>query len=489
MKNRTVRILLFTILGLLAFVLGASAASIDFSAIDLSGLGSAGAMITAAAPLMWIKNNAFKELSPEEFDGLDEHEQGLYLTALKEHREARDIEIAKQIKELQKDAETNKDTIEGLIKELNGINSAQIKEMLTALEIQGKELTALRRKGEVSGNTFEKSMKKAFDETLSKAKASLAKGAKVTTEVSKATQTYGDITTGEELATIRPGVIDKPVRMPKIRSLFRTIPLSTEFYKYIEQSLVTRDAQNVAKCSAVTSTTKEELTLVTVETKKVKDIISFCLDFVADYPFMQSRIRLLIDQSLALKIDEQLLLGTGTGLELTSIDSVSSEFSAVNPACDVSAAIQGANYVDLLLAMETQIVELGQQEAFTPDTILVNKCDWFLNVESLKDANNNYLDTRVTLVNGVPYLNGMQVIWTPIVLQNSCYVIDTTKGDIIDRQVLSLEIATQNGTDWEQEIASLKGFERLNLVVPSNWANAFMKCSDVATAITAITKP
>ena len=43
--------------------------------------------------------------------------------------------------------------------------------------------------------------------------------------------------------------------------------------------------------------------------------------------------------------------------------------------------------------------------------------------------------------------------------------------------------------NWEKEIATLKGLERLNFLVPTNYQNAFMKCTDVTVAIAAIDKP
>jgi len=120
---------------------------------------------------------------------------------------------------------------------------------------------------------------------------------------------------------------------------------------------------------------------------------------------------------------------------------------------------------------------------------LVNKCDWFKNVESLKDLNNNYLDSRVNMINGTPFIGGMMVMWTPIVVANTVYVFDSMKGEIIDRQMVEIDVAFENRDNWEKEIATLKGLERLNFLVPNNWKNAFMKSTDVATAIAAINKP
>lgn len=304
----------------------------------------------------------------------------------------------------------------------------------------------------------------------------------------KASQSYGDITLGEDFAAMRSGVTDQPVRDPFIRSLFSTIPLSTEFYKYVEQDTVIRDAQNVAICSPVTSTTKETLIVRNMSTQVVKDMMDFCVDFVEDYPFMRSRITKLINESISLRVDQQLLLGTGAGNETFSIDSYSSEFDATNVVCPLNVSIQAANYVDLILGMQTQIVALGEENSFMPDTALVNFCDWFKLVRSAKDLDNNYLDQRIVERNGQLFVGGMRVVTNPIVAPNTCYVMDSTKGEVLDRKTVNVDIAFQNKDNWESEIATIKGYVRINLWVPVNNQNAFMKCSDVATAITAITK-
>ena len=308
---------------------------------------------------------------------------------------------------------------------------------------------------------------------------------------SKATQTYGDIDSGEDFAQFRAGIIDKPKRQPVFRSLFRSTPLSTQFLRYTEQDSVARDAQNVANCTAVTSSTKETLKTSVIEPVKIKDIITGCSDFINDFPFMEARMRMLLSDSVALKVDQQILLGTGTAPQSNSIDSVSSEFNAANPACDLSTSIKSANYIDLIRGMATQVYELGQMNAYMPDTVIVNNCDWFKEVESDKDANNNYLDNRVVMQGGTTYVVTMagllRVVTSPLVPQNQCYVFDSTKGEIIDRQQFSIDIAFENGQEWEADLFSMKGAERLNFLVPAEWANAFMKCSDVATAIAAIT--
>jgi HK97 family phage major capsid protein len=441
----------------------------------------------------WIQANKFVKLKASEVEALTEEEYKEYMEDLASNAEEEIKARDAKIKALEASSDDHEEEIKTLKAEQEAlgkiVDAKRLEKTFKAVELIGKDLAEMKRNGAISQESFESQLKAAWDDNFSDLEEALKTRTSSSLEVVKATQTYGDIDSGSDFAQMRQGVYDKPVRMPRFRSLFGVIPVNTEFYKYSEQDTVVRDAQNVAKCAAVTSNTKETIKVSSIQTKVIKDTIDFCRLFVEDYPFMQSRINRLLTQSLALRIDAQILLGDGIGENTFSIDYYSSEFNAANPSCDISGEVQAATLVDLILGMQTQIVELGEQNAFDPDYVIVNKCDWFVQVESRKDANNNYLDGRVTTVNGIPYIGGMQVIWSPIVAQNTCYVMDSTKGEIVDRQTVSLDISFENKDNWEKEIATLKGYERLNLLVPNEWINAFMKCSDVATAIAAITKP
>jgi chorismate mutase len=436
----------------------------------------------------WLsKEGKFVKLSNDEIDELSTEDAVKYADACIADSLEKDEDLAKQIVELMKKGKGYEEEIAELKSKLNGVTIEDIAHMMKQLRIQGEALTKMKKEGKITVDTMEGDLKRVFDSKETELKDFNDNGGKSIKFTIKATQTYGDIDAGLDYAQFKPGITDIPVRMPKIRQIFPVLPLSTEHLKYTEQNTVVRDAQNVAVCAAVTSTTKETLVVNDIATKMVKDQIDFCRKFVEDYPFMRSRIDRLINQSLSLRIDSQLLLGDGTGENISGIDSYASEFNAANAVCDISASIQAATYVDLLLGMETQVDELGEQNAYNANVGLVNKCDWFIFVQSRKDLNNNYLDGRVTMVNGVPQVGNLSIIWTPIVPQNENYVFDSTKGEIVDRQQLEIEVAFENKDNWEKEIASIKGTERLNLLVENNNANAFMKCTDVAAALLAIT--
>ena len=441
---------------------------------------------------LWTKDDGtFKKLNSEEVAKLENDDVIKYQDDLAADIIKREEAIASKIVALGEENESNKAELKALKDELISANTEtadMVKSMVETMREQGRQLGKLVDTGSIDKGSFKSEMKAAWDSNLSKIQEAHDSKKNIDLTV-KATQTYGDIDAGLDFATMKPGVTDIPVRAPKIRDLFNTIPLATEFLKFTEQDTVVRDAQNVAKCAAVTSTTKEELIVSSIETKVIKDQIDFCRLFIADYPFMESRINRLINQSIALRVDSQLLLGDGTGENTFSIDSVASTFNAANAAADISTSVQVPTLVDLILGMETQIIELGQQNAFMPDTVIVNKVDWFIQVQSRKDQNDNYLDGRVTVVNGMPQVGGMAVIWTTIMPQNEIYVFDSTKGEVVDRQELSLEVAFENKDNWEKQIASLQGYVRLNFLVESNNANAFMHAPDVAAALTAITAP
>jgi len=450
--------------------------------------GSHGVALAVIAPwfVMTGAEKTFKSLTGEEYEALDDEQKSQYEAALLKHNNEKEAAIKAELTKLQVDATANKDIIKQLKEQLDEMNK-NIPAMLIAMKAQGVELAKLKNTGAITIETFEKRLKAAFDEKASDINDLGTKQGQSIFTVAKASQTYGDITDGSDFAQMRPGVIDKPVRRTRIRQLFSTIPLSTEYYKYTEQTTVVRDAKGVALCSAVTSNTKETLTVQSKQTVVIKDIITFCRDFIADYPFMQSRIEKLITDSMALEIDKQLLGVSASVIKTDSILGIASEFSAANVSAPVEASIQAANFIDLIGAMDMQIDVLSEG-AFMPDTVIVNRHDWFRLVESLKDKNDNYLSKDIVSTGGNVFIKGMLVVMTSICPSGTCVVFDSTKGEILDRRTLEIEISTMDGTDWQSGLAKIMAKERLNFIVPSNYANAFMKCTDIDVAIAAITK-
>ncbi len=305
----------------------------------------------------------------------------------------------------------------------------------------------------------------------------------------KATEVATDIGDRDVYATILSGTNRLPVRRTSILDLFRHKKVSTEYIKYREENVVTRDAKFVVACATSTHTTKKSWVMKTVELAKVRDMMDACIDMLDDYAWVESELKELINESIKLKIDYELLLGTSAATtDLLSIDSIASEFNPANALANFSLAsgtpFQDANLEQLVDAMGAQISIFGEENAWMADTVIMNFKD-FVNYRNLKDANGNKLIH--TLSDGFATIAGMRVVTSPIVVADTLYVFDSTQGEILDRQLLTVKTSYENGTNIEHETVTFVAVERLQFHVPIIQRDAFMKCSGVAAAIALIT--
>jgi len=300
----------------------------------------------------------------------------------------------------------------------------------------------------------------------------------------KAQQDPTDIGTRTDYATFLPGTIFKPVRATRIIDLFRRVPVSTEYVKYREENVVTRDAKVVVACATSTSTTKKSWVTRTVQIQKIRDMVDLCLDMVDDYAFVASEIEQLVGQSVKLKEDSEILLGSG---DILSIDAISSEFDPANVLAPYTGAFTSATLAELTAAMKAQIYTFGQENSWNADTIVMNYND-YVKFMHQKNSQGDYLLPNFVM-SGDGVLNGMRIVTSPLVTANSLYVFDSTKGEILDRQGATLEMSYENNDNFEHEIVTLKVVERIQFHVAQINQDAFMKCSDIATALTAITAP
>jgi len=109
--------------------------------------------------------------------------------------------------------------------------------------------------------------------------------------------------------------VKKPVRAPRILDLFRRQPTSTEYVKYREENVVTRDASVVVACATSTSTTKKTWQMRTVQIQKIRDFVDVCIDMIEDYAFVSAEVEQLLNESIKLKEEAEILLGSGKGIQ------------------------------------------------------------------------------------------------------------------------------------------------------------------------------
>jgi hypothetical protein len=379
----------------------------------------------------------------------------------------------------------SKSDIEGFKSELNAIkevaekdNTSELKAKFVELETTIKSLTEnAKREIEVKKSLVD--VLRAKQEEIKDVVKS-GKG-KVTLNV-KAQMNPTDIGQRDDYAFFLPAV-DKPVRSPRIVDLFRRTQVDREYIKYREQDTVTRDAKVVVACATSTSDTKVTFVNKTVQIQKIRDFVDVCIDMMDDYSFVASQVEKLVNESVKLKEESEILLGTGN---ILSIDGIASEFDPANVLAPYTGAFASPTLAELTGAMKAQIYTFGQENAWDADTIVLNYND-YVKFMHQKNAEGDYLLPNFVM-QGEGILNGMKIVTSPLVSANSLYVFDSTKGEILDRQSAQLEMSYENNDNFEHEIVTLKVVERLQFHVSTIEQDAFMKCTDIATALTAITQ-
>jgi HK97 family phage major capsid protein len=369
-------------------------------------------------------------------------------------------------------------------------SDAKVSELETALKAQSEVIEKLNDTKKDSTASLiaakNESIKKAITEIAQKGKSSFSLDTKAVTSASVIDGTdqyfYGI-----------QGIGKQPVRMLVMESLFTSVNVGANSggtIRYTDQNILDRQAGNVANCSLFPEsniTWKTE----TDSIKKIADSIPVCKDAMEDFGFIESEVNNFILENLRLKLDQQLLLGTGTGLELNSVDSYAQTWSVGvgSPIEGMAASITSPTTYDVLASAICQIVNSGQANRayYNPNAIVMNPTD-VCQMKLEKDADGNYLLPLYFSADGMS-IDGVPIYATPLVPQNTAYVFDSTKGIVYTERMIQIEMADEHGTDFLEDFVRIKGSTRKQLIVRSVNQDAFLKIEDIAAAKAALTKP
>lgn len=461
-----------------------------FSAIKKAGL----AFETIAIPDFTKSAEELAKLNfkPKTFEELDKMEA-------KEMAQYRQDENEFNSKTLEAGFQTKLDEINEKLKAGEDVSKAiekmekQMAEAVKELNVHGLRLKSIGENA--SPMELAKTFKSELIEKADEYKSFLKDGkGKFEMEIEiKASQAASDITNGTDFAQMLPGVGQIPHRRTYIKDRVQVIPTDTEYIKYLDQETVVRDAKNVAGCAATTSTTKLTWQTRTLQQKKVRDFIDVCLDMMEDYDFVEGEIRNLIESSVALRVDTQLLLGDGTGVNISGIDSYAATFSAGSAGAVYTSTIVAGQLIDLIMVVSAQIKAFGAENSWMADTCYINPRDLTL-LKLLKDGEENYIKgntiaPRVIQNNaGNLVVDGtVELIANPNVAANELYVFDSTQAKIYQKKSVVIEMSFENATNFETETVTVKAYERLNMLIKNVNVNSVIHVDDIAAGITAIT--
>jgi len=402
---------------------------------------------------------AFIEKSEAELASMNESEVAAYFHAYTEHK---NVALKSAIEQ------GVSDKIEGLKSELNSLNDKRTSAITKALEAQG---VAIERMSTQASAQSKGSLLAEKSEQLKGLKANGS--GKVLVEKAMTIGASTNYTQGY----VDPTVTTTPQRRPFIQGLLTSRTLAgTGNVIYFEQTNPTGGA-DVTGEGLLKNTSDWELLEVNKPARKVTAFTKASMELMDDIPFMESLINDDLAKQVALKVDQQILLGTGAGNQLTGIFTSASAFAAGSFAVNVV----DANRYDVLAIAVSQVYANN----FVPNYILLNPID-VAQMDVTKTAGGEYV------LPAFVSRDGREVKSTPIILNNGIpageyMVMDSTAGEVYTRGSLNISVGFENDDFTKNMVTVLAEWRGLS-VVKSNNVGAFVK-GTFATDIAAILKP
>lgn len=278
------------------------------------------------------------------------------------------------------------------------------------------------------------------------------------------------------LSDLEQGVTRIVRRKPFLRQLINLGTTSSKYVTYIEQSGPEGGAGMTGE-GALKSQADFDLVERNAVTKKVTAWIKVSKEMIADLPFMRREIDTELMELVALKLDEQILKGDGTGNNLVGILANAIAWSAGSFA----NAIPEPNNLDVLRVAISQI----QGADFEPNYILMNPID-VAEFDVTKTSAGEYTQPMIYTDNsGVKRYNGIEIIQNTGVTAGDFLVGDFTKSNLRLREDMQIQVGFVND-DFTKNLFTILCEARATHYVKSNHYNAFVK-GTFSTSKTALT--
>ena len=247
-----------------------------------------------------------------------------------------------------------------------------------------------------------------------------------------------------------PGIIMPGQRRLVIRDLLAQGRISSNSLEYVREELFTNNAKTVAE-KALKPESDITFSKQTANVKTVAHWIQASRQVMDDAPMLQSYVNNRLMYGLALKEENMLLNGDGTGDDLDGINHVATAYDqSLNEAGDTRA--------DLIAHAIFQVTE----SEFSASGIILNPRDWH-GIALLKDNEGRYIF-------GGPQAFTSNVMWGLPVVPTRAQVQGTfTVGgfdmasQVWDRMDASIEVSREDRDNFVKNMLTILCEERLAL--------------------------
>ena len=288
---------------------------------------------------------------------------------------------------------------------------------------------------------------------------------------------------GDTMAHRVAGVGQIQRRQPFLRSLFASGAVSANNHgviRYTDQNSITSGAKTIAEKAAFPNTSAITWIERNLPVEKIGDSIKISREMMDDVDYVMSEIQNFLIRNIDLAIDTQLLSGDGNTPNLIGLATKATAFTA---DASFTNSVQDASYFDLIAVVAAQIM---YGTSYMPNGILMNPYD-VVKMKLKKNATDDYVIPSfiVPTANGNLAVDGMRVIANSGVAVNTMYVGDFSRGTVYSSDSMLLEFGYEND-DFSKDLVTLKGRERLALLIRNVDAGAFNYVASISNSINSI---
>lgn len=249
-----------------------------------------------------------------------------------------------------------------------------------------------------------------------------------------------------------PGIITPPQRMLTIRDLLAPGTTSSNSVEYVKEVGYTNNARPVTEG---TTKPKSDLTfnMTSTPVRTLAHIFKASRQIMDDAPGLASYINARGSYGLKYVEEQQLLNGNGTGQNLDGVLNQATSFAPAFNASDETP-------IDRLRLALLQVI-LAE---YPSNGFVLNPIDW-TRIELTKDKEGRYIVGNAQSPIG-PTLWGLPVVQTQAMAAGEFLTGAFNLGaQIFDRMGVEVLLSTENDTDFEKNMVTIRIEERLALAV------------------------
>ena len=304
--------------------------------------------------------------------------------------------------------------------------------------------------------------------------------------------------TSDVTGTIAVTDMKKDINFPRLRAL--------SFLPLLPQGMVGTDKNRIGWIEgtytsnvgyvgeATAATTADAMTAVekTRAMAKASAKIKVTKEMTTDYSYIASKLQNKMLTKGLLFLDKELWSGDGNDStaanHIYGLKGHATAFSATKSG--LALLVEKPTVVDVIEAARLQCAVIDAENltdagGYTPNVLFINPVT-MSKIRLAKATDGNYLVNR--LADGTLTLNGLTIIESNAVAVNELMVMDSSVAEVYFKQNPEIQIG-QEATDLTQDQYTIVMFLRAQLVIEGPDKLGLVLVSDIAAAITALTKP